>query len=499
MPDLGGLQKLIRMKKLLLIISIFLFSLVGFSQLIDSPVSSTVVDSNLVHKTGVENVYGVKTFTSNQIFSAGLSVTGGNLSVLGSISRGGTVVGTGDNLVNLGDVTSSIGSLFGGSYVSILGGIGNNNEGYASAIVSGVDNHIGSDADHAFIGSGKDNTIFSGAGGFPSYTTIGGGQDNTVSREGATVVGGKNNTVSGLVSTAAGFYNTVSGDYSFAAGIYNVIAGNYATALGGYNTASANGSVAIGHYNTAAGDYSFAGGRNMRLSAAADRSFVWGYHTSAVSITTPDVALFYPEGTLGSVGIGTKAPLAKLTVDGNKSTLNLLEVINNDAGIVGDSTFYITKLGGGSFTGNLIVDGNIYGTMGFADSTVVLPCTQNVYCKIDNGYAAGIYTTGVNSNLTFAGDSIQVPSTLDYKITWDLSYSGTNTDDYHIEIFINNVGQAGKGETHRDMTTSNVGHSGSSTILSLTANDWISLRIKNTQNANDPTVVAGNVLIEQKF
>jgi len=65
-------------------------------------------------------------------------------------------------------------------------------------------------------------------------------------------------------------------------------------------TASATASFASGKNTTAAGNYSWAGGYNMQLSAAANNSFVWGHHTSAVAITEPNVALFFPSGTAAS-------------------------------------------------------------------------------------------------------------------------------------------------------------------------------------------------------
>lgn len=48
----------------------------------------------------------------------------------------------------------------------------------------------------------------------------------------------------------------------------------------------------------------------------------------------------------GDVDIGGEAGGAQLTVDGNKTTDNLFEAINDDDGAVGDSSFVIDKLGG---------------------------------------------------------------------------------------------------------------------------------------------------------
>jgi len=69
--------------------------------------------------------------------------------------------------------------------------------------------------------------------------------------------------------------------------------------------------------------------------------------------TTAYNLLLSPTST-GNVGIGTTTPTGKLTIDGNKSTINLLEVINDNNGSVGDSSFVITKLGGATATSTIL-------------------------------------------------------------------------------------------------------------------------------------------------
>lgn len=137
-----------------------------------------------------------------------------------------------------------------------------------------------------------------------------------------------------------------------------------------------------------------------------------------------------------------------------------------------------------------------YGTIGFADSAATLTMTQNAYAQITNAWGT-LFITGINDNLTFAGDSIQIETTGDYEINWDLSYSGANADEYHIELFVNNVGQSGKGETIRDMTSTSKGVSSGNTMLTITANHWVCLRISNVNNNNDATIYAGNINIKK--
>ena len=141
---------------------------------------------------------------------------------------------------------------------------------------------------------------------------------------------------------------------------------------------------------------------------------------------------------------------------------------------------------------------HLYGHMGFADSSQVITATQNVYVKITQE-SDSLYSTYINRGLTFQGDSIQVPIAGDYYVNWDLSWSGANTDVYHVEVFVNNVGQSQRGEIHRSMSTSNIGGHGGVTFLNLPANAWLSFRIKNTANGNNPTVVAGNVVVSGRY
>ena len=149
-----------------------------------------------------------------------------------------------------------------------------------------------------------------------------------------------------------------------------------------------------------------------------------------------------------------------------------------------------------TFSGS--INSGSYGTMGFADSAFVIPCVQNVYSKITNTWKT-LYTTGTNSGLTIQGDTIKVPTAGNYAIMWDLSFSGANTDSYHITIWVNNVQQRGKGEAHRDVSVTKIGTSCGSTILTLTADAWISLRIMNDANSNNVTVQAGNITVQKKL
>ena len=49
------------------------------------------------------------------------------------------------------------------------------------------------------------------------------------------------------------------------------------------------------------------------------------------------------------------------------------------------------------------------------------------------------------------------------------------------------------------VTGSSVGIGAGHAILTLTAGQWLSFRLKNTQNDNDATAVAGNVVVAGRY
>ena len=142
---------------------------------------------------------------------------------------------------------------------------------------------------------------------------------------------------------------------------------------------------------------------------------------------------------------------------------------------------------------------HLYGTMGFADSSQTIDLTTGVYTKITNE-GDSLFSTGINRGLTFLGDSIQVPIAGDYEIAWDVSGANVNaTDEIEIHIFVNNVGQDGKGDAHNESAAATDAISGH-TILNLAADAWISLRVRIvTAGDRDFIAEAGNVVVKGLF
>jgi len=192
---------------------------------------------------------------------------------------------------------------------SVVGGGFTNNADSNYNVIGGGANNL-ADGTYSITVGGLANSTNAGMviGGYFNRTIGGasilGGINNRANISGDIILGGENNFVSGF----GGGNATIAGGYgNVASGTKNVIYGGYS------NGTSGIASVASGYNNSANGDYSFAGGRNMNLSATADNTFLWGHSSSVVTVNTANAFIIYS----GNVGIGITFPTAKLHVSGN--------------------------------------------------------------------------------------------------------------------------------------------------------------------------------------
>jgi len=134
------------------------------------------------------------------------------------------------------------------------------------------------------MGSGSFSTVGGGWENTASHTdaTVGGGASNTAGGYRTTVSGGANSAASGSYATVGGGgQNDATGDRSVVSGGYNNAAsGPRATVGGGYlNTAAGFGAVVPGGgANAALGNYSWAGG--LQAKAWHKGAFVWADTTA---------------------------------------------------------------------------------------------------------------------------------------------------------------------------------------------------------------------------
>jgi len=166
------------------------------------------------------------------------------------------------------------------AYGSFIGGGFKNKATNTGAVVVGGEENTSSGLQYSFVGGGFRNTA-SGTrsvvvGGNTNTASdqqafVGGGSTNTASKDFAVVVGGQSNTASTNThaTVVGGQSNTSSGLHSISGGLGSTASGQRGIALGGYSTASGGFSLAIGDANTASGTKSVVLGADSRATQTA--------------------------------------------------------------------------------------------------------------------------------------------------------------------------------------------------------------------------------------
>lgn len=206
---------------------------------------------------------GVNAFVAGQSNTATgnyATIGGGSNNIAGGI--GPTVGGGLSNTAN-------------GQSVTIGGGQVNSASGLAATVGGGEGNTAG--YSHTTVSGGLSNSIT----GFPrTGSTIGGGENNSISNEFGTIAGGLNNRVSGFHGTVGGGQeDTSSNDYStVGGGLQNAATGPYATVSGGtQNRATGQfATVAGGNANRAALGSTIGGGNGNTASGGMQGSTIAG-------------------------------------------------------------------------------------------------------------------------------------------------------------------------------------------------------------------------------
>ena len=188
----------------------------------------------------------------NCAYSQHSFIGGGFKNSISELNQGSVIVGGNCNILD-GDVSSNF--IGGGASNRVCGEgsncnfIGGGSCNYITATLStivGGTRNTGSGA-CGFIGGGCLNNICSGE----TFTVIGGGRQNLVDGDYASIVGGRSNTVDGdYASIVGGCLSTVSGYYSLIVGGSS----NTITSLAYYS------SIVGGTFNTASGACGFIGG-----------------------------------------------------------------------------------------------------------------------------------------------------------------------------------------------------------------------------------------------
>jgi hypothetical protein len=136
--------------------------------------------------------------------------------------------------------------------------------------------------------------------------------------------------------------------------------------------------------------------------------------------------------------------------------------------------------------------------MHFRDSAILITASQNAWYKVNNA-TNGLWNADEFDYLTKTGDTVRVDYAGDYWSMYTLRLSGTNQmDRYQLGIFKNGILQNLSSHT---LAVNN----GQMTLVlqwyfvGVVAGDYISLRVRNVTNGNDPTLIGGSFYMKKEM
>jgi hypothetical protein len=111
---------------------------------------------------------------------------------------------------------------------------------------------------------------------------------------------------------------------------------------------------------------------------------------------------------------------------------------------------------------------------------ITITADQNVWYKITG------FTTKKNQGLTVTGDSVQLTKAGSYHAVITISFSGLNNEVWEFAVF--KAGILEDPSQLRYTSTTDVGNATINTTIESDGDDWISFKIRNTTDGDDPTI-----------
>lgn len=138
------------------------------------------------------------------------------------------------------------------------------------------------------------------------------------------------------------------------------------------------------------------------------------------------------------------------------------------------------------------------GSMGVTGASEVIALDQNTWAKVTNGTSDLFSEAGTGVNTTIDGDSITVGNTGTCFAWLHMSFAGTASDVYECTLYINGVATTEPGLFFDRTTTNNsIGSATFGGLIDLTADDGISIWVRNTGDNDDPTVINCSLVVFQ--
>ena len=343
-----------------------------------------------------------------------------------------------DGNVGFYSVAFGLNSTASGNFDVVSGGNANTASGGYAVVAGGNGNTVS--VQYGTISGGFNNNIVA-----QNYGTISGGTDNTVSGSYGTISGGTGNTSGGYATVSGGGVNTASGGYAaVSGGRVNIASGSYSAISGGFN-------------NTAAGDYSWAGGLYMDVDGLADNTFLWGNHSSEITVTQADSFIIGPGGgsVTYSVGINDPTPSYALDVTGAAQITTILGVGTTPTATYGIDVLEATANGRGINVSQTGATGSTYGV--YSSSSGAATANYGLYASASGAGEINEAGRFVATLSAAAAGHVQ-------GVHMDITSTAGSTNQFGLDVDLNSGYTGGLGftsaihaETYAASTAYNVG------------------------------------------